>query len=87
MNADRTVILVPGFLGSALTAPSGEEIWGENLTSNYRRIIDNPAILSWTSQPASAEFLDCMKIKLFNTLLMRRVGLWGRTLDRLKFPC
>lgn len=82
MNLDRIVILVPGFLGSALTAPSGVEVWGENLTSNYRRIIDNPAILSWSDLPASAAFLDCMKVKLFH-IAIKRVGLWGRTLDCL----
>jgi hypothetical protein len=60
MDADRIVILVPGFLGSALTAPSGDEVWGESLTDNYRRIISNPAILSWSGQPASAAFMGCV---------------------------
>ncbi len=80
----RIAVVLPGIMGSVLyyqkEGPQSE-IWGENFKDNYRRLIQNPGVLTWTRQTASAKVLKTAR--LTDWLPFLKVELWKKSLELL----
>jgi hypothetical protein len=71
-------------MGSVLRYQEGgsdSEIWGENFSENYRRLVRNPDVLKWTGQTASASLLKA--VRLADWLPFFAVELWKNSLEFL----
>jgi pimeloyl-ACP methyl ester carboxylesterase len=80
----RVAVIVPGIMGSTLhydDAGVVTEIWGENFRRNYSRILDQPALLSWTGKVAKASVLETIYVS--DRIHFPKVDLWKRLLEWL----
>ena len=69
-------------MGSTLSY-DGDEIWGENFFSNYRRLLFNPALLRWDKNETPAK-PSLLRTAYLSTVVPRpKIPLWGRLLERL----
>jgi hypothetical protein len=78
----RVAVIVPGIMGSTLHYEDGggrrTELWGEDFTANYQRIIDHPDVLALSNTVPNAAVLEKVDI-----LGYTKMHLWKRMLDWL----
>ena len=69
-------------MGSTLSY-DGDEIWGENFFSNYKRLLTNPTLLRWHKNKTPAEPSLLRTAYLSRAVPLAKIPLWGRLLERL----
>ena len=88
----RIAVLVPGIMGSILERSDyyggTQTIWGENLTANYRTLINNPGVLKWADNPADARLMRFVNVDAEIPLAdwrvpFRKLDIWGRVIQFL----
>jgi hypothetical protein len=75
----RIAIVIPGIMGSALfyRDASGQQfdLWSDRLSDNYRRLLENPAVLNWDGRVANATVMESVAPL---PVVPYRISLWGR---------
>lgn len=58
------------------------EIWGENFSANYRRLVTNSTLLRWNGRPAECSVIE--NVYVSKVVRFPKHRLWGRLLGYLR---